>query len=138
MGQDRSACVAGRCEVCGVLASGAVQGRVLGMPTYEYKCLSCERRFEVFQSMSDRPLTECSECRGPVKRLIGKGAGLLFKGSGFYVTDYRSESYRQAEKRAASDTGTSTATASPKAGPSATGTAPSSSGSAGATEKKKP
>jgi len=106
------------------------------MPTYEYKCQSCKRRFEVFQSMSDRPLTECSECHGPVKRLIGTGAGFLFKGSGFYVTDYRSESYKQAEKRAAGDAGSSKATAS--AAPTGTGTAPASGGSGGATEKKKP
>ncbi|OGV66621.1 MAG: hypothetical protein A3K19_03930 [Lentisphaerae bacterium RIFOXYB12_FULL_65_16] len=66
------------------------------MPTYEYKCLKCERRFEVIQSINDAPLKKCEECKGPVKRLIGRGAGFIFKGSGFYCTDYRSDSYRTA------------------------------------------
>jgi putative FmdB family regulatory protein len=106
------------------------------MPTYEYKCQSCQRRFEVFQSMSERPLRECSECGGPVKRLIGSGAGFLFKGSGFYSTDYRSESYRQAAKQAAGDTGSVKApAASPATG---TGATAASGGSAGVTEKKQP
>ena len=68
------------------------------MPTYEYKCLGCGRRFDVFQSMSAEPLTECEECHGKLKRLVGPGAGFIFKGSGFYATDYRSDSYRQAAK----------------------------------------
>ena len=69
------------------------------MPTYEYKCLDCERRFEAFQNMSDEPLAECEACGGRLKRLIGTGAGIIFKGSGFYATDYRSESYRSAAKK---------------------------------------
>lgn len=69
------------------------------MPTYEYKCLECGCRFEAFQSMKDEPLTACEECGGQVKRLIGTGAGLLFKGSGFYGTDYRSDSYKAAAKQ---------------------------------------
>lgn len=69
------------------------------MPTYEYKCLECERRFEVFQNMSDDALTVCEECGGKLKRLIGTGAGFLFKGSGFYITDYRSNSYQEAAKK---------------------------------------
>jgi putative FmdB family regulatory protein len=68
------------------------------MPTYEYKCLKCERRFEVFQSISDTPIKTCEVCKGQVKRLIGRGAGFIFKGSGFYCTDYRSESYQKAAK----------------------------------------
>ncbi len=75
------------------------------MPTYEYKCQHCNHRFEVFQKITEEPLTECTRCHGPVKRLIGPGAGLLFKGSGFYITDYRSESYKQAEKKAAGEAG---------------------------------
>ena len=74
------------------------------MPTYEYECQKCGHRFETFQSMKDKPLTECPKCGGKVKRLIGTGAGILFKGSGFYQTDYRSESYR---KRAKEDSGAS-------------------------------
>ncbi len=62
------------------------------MPTYEYKCLSCGHRFEVFQKMSDEPIKVCPECGGEVKKLIGTGAGLIFKGSGFYITDYKKNS----------------------------------------------
>lgn len=68
------------------------------MPTYEYKCLECDERFELFQNMTDDPVTTCPSCKGRVKRLIGSGAGIIFKGSGFYATDYRSESYRQGVK----------------------------------------
>lgn len=68
------------------------------MPTYEYKCKSCERKFEVYQSITADPLTECEECGGEVERLISAGGGLLFKGSGFYITDYRSEGYKQKAK----------------------------------------
>jgi len=59
------------------------------MPTYEYECLKCGLHFEKFQKMSDAPLKKCPECGSPVKRLIGKGAAVIFKGSGFYATDYR-------------------------------------------------
>jgi putative FmdB family regulatory protein len=57
------------------------------MPTYEYECKSCSHTFEVFQSMSDPPLKECPECGKEVRRLIFGGSGVIFKGSGFYVTD---------------------------------------------------
>ncbi len=59
------------------------------MPTYEYKCLECGYLFEEFQKMSDAPLETCPKCGGKVKRLISNGAGLVFKGSGFYLTDYK-------------------------------------------------
>ncbi len=59
------------------------------MPTYEYECLECNFSFEAFQKMSDSLLTECPHCKGKVKRLIGSGTGLIFKGSGFYATDYK-------------------------------------------------
>ena len=68
------------------------------MPTYEYQCKKCKRRFEEFQSITEKPLSRCPQCGGHVERLISGGAGFLFRGSGFYVTDYRSESYRKAEK----------------------------------------
>ena len=77
------------------------------MPTYEYECRKCGFRFERFQNMTDEPIKECPKCNGQVKRLIGAGAGVIFKGSGFYVTDYRSESYKSAaekEKKAEKDT----------------------------------
>lgn len=59
------------------------------MPTYEYVCERCEYRFEEFQSISDAPLRRCPVCSGTVHRIINGGAGLIFKGSGFYVTDYK-------------------------------------------------
>lgn len=84
------------------------------MPTYEYSCEKCGGAFEIVQSMRDAPLKECPKdrCqqkkwgRGKVKRLIGTGAGLIFKGSGFYITDYRSDSYREAAKKDAPATPT--------------------------------
>ena len=68
------------------------------MPTYEYECAKCEHRFETFQSMRDAPLKKCPKCGGKVKRLLGTGAGIIFKGQGFYQTDYRSSSYQSAAK----------------------------------------
>lgn len=67
------------------------------MPTYEYRCAKCNRTFEEFQSMADKPLKKCQfdGCDGTVSRVISPGAGFLFKGSGFYETDYRSESYKK-------------------------------------------
>lgn len=70
------------------------------MPTYEYKCNACGHEFEAFQSIKDEPLTTCPRCgRDEVQRLISAGGGLLFKGSGFYITDYRSSSYKQAASK---------------------------------------
>jgi putative FmdB family regulatory protein len=77
------------------------------MPTYEYSCQKCGQNFEAFQSMRAEPFQECPKelCRlpkwghGKVKRLLGTGAGLIFKGSGFYITDYRSDSYKEAAKK---------------------------------------
>jgi putative FmdB family regulatory protein len=79
----------------------------IAMPTYEYACAKCGHEFEFFQSMKDQPLTNCpkEKCKlkkwgkGRVKKLMGAGAGLIFKGSGFYITDYRSEGYKQAAKK---------------------------------------
>lgn len=62
------------------------------MPTYDYKCLVCNNSFEVFQKMSDENLKECPECGGNVKRLIGAGLSPIFKGNGFYQTDYKNSS----------------------------------------------
>ena len=77
------------------------------MPTYEYVCSKCDHHFEKFQSIADQSLTTCPKelCgmkkwgKGKVKRVIGAGAGLIFKGSGFYITDYRSENYKAAAKK---------------------------------------
>lgn len=60
------------------------------MPTYEYRCRECDHQFEIFQSISVAPLTTCPVCGGKVERLISGGSGLIFKGSGFYITDYQS------------------------------------------------
>jgi putative FmdB family regulatory protein len=69
------------------------------MPTYDYRCKSCEHEFELFQKMSDGVKRKCPECgKNTLERLIGTGAAVLFKGSGFYETDYRSESYKKAAK----------------------------------------
>ena len=70
------------------------------MPTYEYECQKCGHQFEEFQSITAEPLKTCPQkgCRGKVKRLISAGGGLLFKGSGFYITDYRSEGYKKSAK----------------------------------------
>jgi putative FmdB family regulatory protein len=69
------------------------------MPTYEYKCAACGIRFEKFQSMSAAPIKKCPECgKARVQRLIGTGAGLIFKGSGFYITDYRDSGYKEKAK----------------------------------------
>ena len=66
------------------------------MPTYEYKCANCNCLMEVFQSITANPLRKCPECgKMKLQRLLGTGAGLIFKGSGFYETDYRSESYKK-------------------------------------------
>jgi len=70
------------------------------MPTYQYLCKNCGFEFEKFQSITARPLRKCPKCgKAHVKRLIGTGAGVIFKGSGFYQTDYRSEGYKEAEKK---------------------------------------
>ena len=73
------------------------------MPTYDYRCRACGRDFEVFQRMSDKPGASCPDCGHAAERLISGGAGFLFKGDGFYITDYRSEDYR---KKAREEAGT--------------------------------
>ena len=98
------------------------------MPTYEYVCSKCEHQFDVFQAITEKPLTVCpkDKCgmkrwgKGKIKRGIVTGAGILFKGSGFYATDYRSESYKEAAKK------------------ESTPAAPSTSGDAKPTEKAEP
>jgi putative FmdB family regulatory protein len=95
------------------------------MPTYEYACAKCGHHFDAFQSMRDEPFRECPKelCRlpkwghGKVKRLLGTGAGIIFKGSGFYTTDYRSNSYKEAAKKE------TPATDKPKAEPKGEGAA---------------
>ncbi|NBZ95009.1 MAG: zinc ribbon domain-containing protein [Proteobacteria bacterium] len=103
------------------------------MPTYEYECAKCKKNFDAFQSMKDEAYKTCpkDKCRmktwgkGKVKRLLGSGAGLIFKGSGFYITDYRSEGYKSAAKSDSS-----------KAESSATSTKSESASSSSDTPKK--
>jgi putative FmdB family regulatory protein len=78
------------------------------MPTYDYECDACGHRFELYQSISAAPERKCPECKKlKLRRLIGTGAAVVFKGSGFYQTDYRSDSYK---KSAAADSGSSPST----------------------------
>lgn len=70
------------------------------MPTYEYECGACGHKFEEFQSITSNPIRTCPSChKRKVKRLMGRGAALIFKGSGFYATDYRSASYKEGAKK---------------------------------------
>ena len=69
------------------------------MPTYDYRCRKCGHRFELFHSIKDNKPKRCPKCGGRADRLISGGAGLLFKGSGFYVTDYRSRQYKERAKQ---------------------------------------
>ncbi len=106
------------------------------MPTYEYQCEKCKKSFECFQSMKDAPLRTCPKdlCRqktwgkGKIKRQMGMGAGLIFKGSGFYITDYRSAGYQASAK---SESGAGETKAAEAKTPEAKPATP-------ATEKKKP
>lgn len=85
------------------------------MPTYEYVCDACEHKFEEFQSITAAPIRKCPVCgRSKVRRLIGTGAGIIFRGSGFYATDYRSDGYKQsasAEKSSSSSSSSSSSEA---------------------------
>ncbi len=108
------------------------------MPTYEYRCDACGHTFEEFQSITAEPIKVCPECHErKVRRLIGTGAALLFKGNGFYSTDYRSPTYNKAAKAEAS---TSSGSAGKDGGSSnggsqnGTGGKSSDSGSSGATK----
>jgi putative FmdB family regulatory protein len=105
------------------------------MPTYEYVCDQCGHAFEEFQSITARPLRKCPACRkSALRRLIGTGAGILFKGSGFYQTDYRTDSYKKAAEK--ENGGSSTKSDSKKDSKTETKATKSESTSA-TTEKKK-
>jgi len=69
------------------------------MPTYDYICKKCDHTFEYFQAMSDTPLENCPECKGKVRRLVSGGSGLIFKGSGFYLTDYAKKKSNEKEPK---------------------------------------
>jgi putative FmdB family regulatory protein len=96
------------------------------MPTYDYLCEACNHEFELFQSIKAEPEKKCPECgKNKLRRLIGPGAALVFKGSGFYKTDYRSESYKKAAAADKSSSTSSSSTAS-KDGNGSSSTAKSS------------
>ena len=103
------------------------------MPTYEYKCLDCGIQFDRFQSITEDPIQECPECSGRTKRLIGAGAGLIFKGSGFYITDYRSEGYKESAKKD-KDSSSSSDGVDSKSGDSKSGDSKSSDSKSSKTE----
>lgn len=114
------------------------------MPTYEYQCEKCKKTFDCYQSMKDPVLTVCPKelCtrktwgKGKVKRLLGTGAGLIFKGSGFYITDYRSEGYKASAKTESASTGGSSEAKA--GGDSKAGEGKKTESKPAATEKPKP
>jgi putative FmdB family regulatory protein len=91
------------------------------MPTYEYRCPGCGNDFEKFQRMSEPPAAECPACGAAAERRMSAGAGLLFKGSGFYITDYRNDSYKKA---ADADKGGGSASGEAKEGSKGSDSAP--------------
>jgi putative FmdB family regulatory protein len=106
------------------------------MPTYEYQCDACEHNFDEFQSFSDKPLKKCPKCGKPrLRRIFGTGAAILFKGSGFYQTDYRSESYKSAAKADESKTTASSEANGNSKNDSAGKTEKSATGKSGKTPK---
>jgi len=102
------------------------------MPTYEYECEKCKSVFEEFQPITAEPLKKCTKpgCKGKVRRLFSPGAGFIFKGSGFYITDYRSEGYKKAAKAdaPASSSGPSSGSSSGSSSGASTGGSSASSG----------
>ena len=110
------------------LRAAFITAGVSDMPTYEYACPKCGHQFEQFQSMRDEPLKKCPKCKKTgVKRLLGSGAGLIFKGSGFYITDYKNKSGGKKEggESKSGETKSSSSDSKPASGGS-TGSKPSS------------
>ena len=116
------------------------------MPTYEYSCEKCGKNFEAFQSMRDEAFKECPQdkCQleewghGKVKRLLGTGAGLIFKGSGFYITDYRSNSYKEGAKKDAPAPSGGEKSSGSKDGGSSSGSAPAAPAKPAESKPSKP
>ena len=109
------------------------------MPTYDYICQGCKHAFEQFQSITARPLRKCPECgKSRLKRLIGTGAGVIFKGSGFYETDYRSDSYKKAAKADKESSGKSADTSKGDEGSDSSSTTPGGDSSAKSKPKLAP
>ena len=95
------------------------------MPTYSYRCQACKHEFEEFQKITDLPVKECPKCGGLVMRIITGGAGLIFKGAGFYITDSRSSDYKKAASSDSSSSSMPSPSTSP-ASPSPTSSSPPS------------
>ena len=109
------------------------------MPTYEYQCDACEHNFDEFQSIKDEPLKKCPKCgKKKLRRVFGAGAAILFKGSGFYETDYRSEAYKKSAKadQEAAKPATSSTTPAGEAGSAPAKPSPSKDAGSGAKESK--
>jgi|SRR5579883_967097 len=107
------------------------------MPTYDYECDACGHTFEEWQSFKDEPLTQCPACKKKkLRRLFGGGAAIIFKGSGFYETDYRKDSYKQAEKADKEAAAKPEANGSAKA--ESNGTPAATNGDGGAKKKESP
>ena len=100
------------------------------MPTYSYECVKCEHMFEVFHQMSAIPKIKCEECSGKCMKLIGTGAGIIFKGSGFYETDYKDKKGTPPKKESKSETKSEDK-------PGAKASTSSGNGKSGSSEKKK-
>ena len=108
------------------------------MPTYEYQCDACDHRFELFQPITSNPIRKCPKCgRLKVRRLISGGGAIIFKGSGFYATDYRSDSYRQAAKKDSAPAAAPAAPAAAAGSSSSTSSADSSSAAGKSADKPK-
>ena len=103
------------------------------MPTYDYQCSGCGQAFEVFQRMSDEPVSSCPDCGAPARRRISGGSGFIFKGEGFYITDHRSQDYKD---RAAADQGKEPAAAKAGKEPAAVSGARPSGGDSADSPKK--
>lgn len=90
------------------------------MPTYDYECDACQHKFEAFQSITEDPLTKCPSCKKKkLRRLFGAGAAIMFKGSGFYTTDYRSDSYKKSADADKTTSSSSSSDSSAKSEPKA-------------------
>ncbi|MGE5293912.1 MAG: FmdB family zinc ribbon protein [Solirubrobacterales bacterium] len=109
------------------------------MPTYEYACTECNHHFDEFQSITAKPLRKCPQCgKQSLKRLIGSGAGIIFKGSGFYCTDYRSDGYKSAAggSGAAKDKSAEKTETKTESKPAAAAPAPAKTDTGNAAKKK--
>ncbi|NLF68842.1 MAG: zinc ribbon domain-containing protein [Candidatus Anammoximicrobium sp.] len=109
------------------------------MPTYDYECSSCEYSFELFQSITEPVKRKCPRCgRKTLRRLFGTGAAILFKGSGFYQTDYRSESYKKGVEAEKKSTGNGAVGKTTESKPAESKTSGGGAGDNGKRQRKKP